>query len=101
MTPQTVRGKKETYFKLKCGFIDIKGGIPNMVVKRLYQAIAELLQAFHMEKKFVCNGTQHYMVSLLKKLTHSLTAQQWSTHGIYLEQRFIDRISALHVLNAI
>ena len=71
-----------------------------MVVKRLYQAIAELLQAFHMEKKFVCNGTQHYMVSLHKESTHNRTAQQWSTHGICLEQRFIGRISALYVLNA-
>ena len=43
--------KKKHSSNSNMDFIDIKVGIPNMVVKRLYQAIFELLQVFHVEEK--------------------------------------------------
>ena len=46
--------KKKHSSNSNMDFIDIKVGIPNMVVKRLYQAIVELLQVFHVEKNFLC-----------------------------------------------
>ena len=80
--------------------IDRKVGIPNMVVKRLYQAIVELVQVFHVEKTFCVGWNSTLYGELQKESTNSEAAQQWSMHGMCIEQRFICRISALQVLNA-